>query len=231
LDRGRLAGVRGHGVSAWLAALPNAGLTGTLLPVPFMRVAVRLWLGVPPVATYMRLCCVCVADVDPHGALFVGDCSERAPGRTRRHSRILYLVRDALAASPEWTDVVLEQAVEADVDAGARGVRFDVRAARVGSGALAWGDMSVAATLSSKLLERVAADPGVAEAAVRREAQKVAKYGHRELHLSLFLILWHAPRLFVALCTLFLFFSYSRSLKTPALQRSQKCSKSASAGS
>ncbi|OSX79184.1 hypothetical protein BU14_0085s0035 [Porphyra umbilicalis] len=155
----------------------------------------------------------------------------RAPGRTRRHSRILYLVRDALAASPEWTDVVLEQAVEADVDAGARGVRFDVRAARVGSGALAWGDMSVAATLSSKFLERVAADPGVAEAAVRREAQKVAKYGHRELHLSLFLILWHAPRLFVALCTLFLFFSYSRSLKTPALQRSQKCSKSASAGS
>ena len=34
-------------------------------------------------------------------------------------------------------------------------------------------------TLSPKVLARVAADPGVAEAAVRRETKKVAKYGHR----------------------------------------------------
>ena len=88
-------------------------------------------------------------------------------------------MRNALAASPDRTDVVLERAVEADADVGAHGVRFDVRAARVGSGALSWGDASVAATLSPKYLARVVADPGVAEAAVRREAKKVAKYGHR----------------------------------------------------
>jgi len=179
LDRGRLAGVRGHGAGAWLAALPTAGIAGTRLSVPLMRAAARLWLGVPPVATHARLRCVCGADVDPHGAHFLGDCPERAPGRTRRHSRILYLVRDALVASPEWTDVVLERAVDTDADAGAHGVRFDVRAARVGSGAQTWGDVSVAATPSPKFLARVAAEPSVAASAVRREAKKVAKYGHR----------------------------------------------------
>ena len=128
------------------------------------------------VATHTRLRCVCGADVDPHGAHFLGDCTERAPRRTRGHSCIFYIVRDALAASPEWTAVVLERAVEADADSGARGVRFDVRAARVSSGALSWGDVSDAATLSPKYLARVVGDPGVAGAAVRREAKKVAKY-------------------------------------------------------
>jgi len=110
LDRGRLAGIRGHGAGAWLAALPTVGSAGTRPPGPLMRAATRVWLGVPPVATHTRVCCVCRADVDPHGAHFLGDCPKRAPGRARRHSSILYLVSDALAASPAWTDVVLVQA-------------------------------------------------------------------------------------------------------------------------
>ena len=52
LDRDRPAVVRGHGAGAWVAALPTAGVTGTRLPGPLMRAAVRLWLGVPPVATH-----------------------------------------------------------------------------------------------------------------------------------------------------------------------------------
>jgi len=105
LDCGRPAGVRGHGAGAWLAARPTAGLIGTRLAGPLMRAAVRLSLGVPSVATNTRLRCVCGADVDPHGAHLLGDCPERAPGRARRHFRIIYFVRDALAASPESRSV------------------------------------------------------------------------------------------------------------------------------
>jgi len=42
LDRGRLAGVRGHGAGAWLSALPIAGFSGTRLPGALMRAATRL---------------------------------------------------------------------------------------------------------------------------------------------------------------------------------------------
>jgi len=101
LDCGRPAGESGHGAGACLAARPTSGLIGTRLEGPLMRAAVRLSLGVPSVATHTRLRCVCRADVDTHGAHLLGDCPKRAPGRARRQFRIIYFVRDALAASPK----------------------------------------------------------------------------------------------------------------------------------
>eukprot|EP00168_Porphyra_purpurea_P001490 TRINITY_DN1180_c0_g1_i20.p1 TRINITY_DN1180_c0_g1~~TRINITY_DN1180_c0_g1_i20.p1 ORF type:complete len:199 (+),score=22.79 TRINITY_DN1180_c0_g1_i20:112-708(+) len=55
----------------------------------------------------------------------------------------------------------------------------DVRAVRVSTGGVVWGDEAVASAFTDKVVAEVAAQPSVAVAAVLREAGKVTKYASR----------------------------------------------------
>jgi len=81
---------------------------------------------------------------------------------------------DALRAHPQWRDVVVE-ASSALFGAGTVALRPDVRAVRVQTGGVVWGDVAVASVFTDKVVADVVARPSVAMAPVGREARKVRK--------------------------------------------------------
>lgn len=157
----------------WLSALPTPGPHGAALTGDAMRVAVRLWLGAPPRSDPPAARCRCGADADPEGRHLLGVCEELHGRRCALHLRIAHLVADAFTRSTSWMEVVLEAEFRPE---DTYGLRPDVRAKRVSTGACAWADVSVASPFASWQLSRVAGEPLTPVAAIAREDKKVKKY-------------------------------------------------------
>jgi len=146
-----------------------------------MRMATRLWLGVPPVApTLVARRCHCGAVVDAHGVHFLAACraGATASSMTARHHALVQRTADALRAHPQWRNVA-EEVTSPLFSAGTATLRPDIRAVRADTGGAVWGDVAVASAFSDALVADVAAHPSVPVAAVRMEARKVRKYAPR----------------------------------------------------
>ncbi|KAK1864835.1 hypothetical protein I4F81_007373 [Pyropia yezoensis] len=165
-QRARMAACQGHMAALWLSALPTPGPHGTALTGDAMRVAVRLWLGAPPRSDPPAARCRCGADADPEGRHLLGVCEELHGRRCALHLRISHLVAGAFTRSTSWMEVVLEAEFRPE---DAYGLRPDVRAKRVSTGACAWVDVSVASPFAARQLSRVAGEPLTPVAAIARE--------------------------------------------------------------
>ena len=180
-DLARLAACHGAGAGLWLSALPAPGRPAGAIGGRAMRMATRLWLGVPPVArTAVARRCACGAAVDPYGVHFLAACGAPSciSNSTFRHNTLVARTADALRAHPQWRDVEVE-ASSALFSAGTATLRPDVRAVRVRTGGVVWGDVAVASVFTDKVVADVVARPSLAVAAVGREARKVRKYAPR----------------------------------------------------
>jgi len=180
-DLARLSACHGAGAGLWLSALPAPGRPAGAIGGRAMRMATRLWLGVPPVErTAVARRCACGAAVDPYGVHFLAACGAPSciSNSTFRHNTLVARTADALRAHPQWRDVEVE-ASSAQFSAGTVTLRPDVRAVRVRTGGVVWGDVAVASVFTDKVVADVVARPSVAVAAVGREARKVRKYAPR----------------------------------------------------
>ena len=180
-DLARLAACRGSGAGRWLSALPAPGRPAGVFGGRAMRLATRLWLGMPPVAPVaVGRRCACGTMVDAFGLHFLAACraSPTTTGLTFRHHALVARTADALRAHPQWWDV--EEEVSSSLFAArSETLRPDVRAVRVRTGGAVWGDVSVASAFTDAVVAAVAAQPSVAVAAVAREARKMRKYAPR----------------------------------------------------
>jgi len=144
-DFALLAACHGSGAVLWLLAMPAPGCPAGAIGGRSMRMATRLWLGVPPVAlTAVARRCACGAAVDAYGVHLLAACS--APlcitNATSCHGTLLGRTADALRAHPQWQEFVVE-ATSALFSAGTAKLRPDVRAVRVQTGGVVWGDIAV----------------------------------------------------------------------------------------
>eukprot|EP00168_Porphyra_purpurea_P021060 TRINITY_DN916_c0_g1_i1.p2 TRINITY_DN916_c0_g1~~TRINITY_DN916_c0_g1_i1.p2 ORF type:complete len:352 (-),score=54.24 TRINITY_DN916_c0_g1_i1:105-1160(-) len=171
-QRASLAACHGHGAAAWLSALPTPGVGGTAISGVAMRAAVRVWLGAPPRSEPPGARCRCGATVDAGGRHFLGACEVQRGRHMRLHNHIVHLLAAALRHAAVWGDV----AVEVGLDGACAALRPDVRATRLATGGVAWGDVSVASPFTRELAPRVVGAPLRAVAAETREAYKVSKY-------------------------------------------------------
>jgi len=74
-DRARLAACHGCGAGLWLSALPSPGRPAGVIGGRAMRLAVRLWLGMPPVAPAAAgRRCACGTMVESFGVHFLAAC-------------------------------------------------------------------------------------------------------------------------------------------------------------
>jgi len=180
-DRARLAACRASGAGRWLSALPAPGRLAGVIGGRAMRLATRLWLGVPPVApAAVGRRCACGTLVDAFGVHFLAVCraSPSTTGALFRHNALVARTADALRAHPQWRDVAKEVSSSL-FSAGSATLRPDVRAVRVRTDGVVWGDVAVASVFSDGVVADVAAQPSVAVAAVAREARKMRKYAPR----------------------------------------------------
>jgi len=90
----------------------------------------------------------------------------------RLHNHLVQLVAAALRRAGVWATVV----VGVGLDNARATLRPDLRATRVSTGGVAWGDVSVTSPFTPALASRVAVEPLRAVAAETREAYKVSKY-------------------------------------------------------
>eukprot|EP00168_Porphyra_purpurea_P021062 TRINITY_DN916_c0_g1_i4.p2 TRINITY_DN916_c0_g1~~TRINITY_DN916_c0_g1_i4.p2 ORF type:complete len:273 (-),score=34.68 TRINITY_DN916_c0_g1_i4:487-1305(-) len=171
-QRSSLAACHGHGAAAWLAALPTPGVTGTAISGVAMRTTVRMWLGAPPRSDPPGARCRCDAAVDVGGLHFLGTCEVQFGRHVRLHNRNVHLLAAALRRAGVWGDV----AVEVRLDGARADLRPDLRATRVATGSVAWGDASVASPFARRMAPWVVGAPLQAAAAETREAYKVSKY-------------------------------------------------------
>ncbi|GAB0497286.1 hypothetical protein MMPV_008615 [Pyropia vietnamensis] len=172
--RAGMAACQGCGAARWLSALPTPGTAGTAIPGAGMRVAVRLWLGVPPRSVPPAPRCRCGRDADADGRHFLSACPEQSSGHVRLHHHIVHLVVEALRRTPSWGAVEAEAVVER----GRGALRPDLRATHASSGAVVWADASVTAPFGPRTTAPTAASPLRAVAAEARERAKVAKYAN-----------------------------------------------------
>lgn len=113
--RARIAASDGGGARLNLGALPTPCPSGPGMGRADMRVAVPLWLGVPPVPAGGRLLCRCGGLSPADGAHILGECAEQVCDRTRRHHTVSHLVADALRAPARLEGVALEQRLVEDL--------------------------------------------------------------------------------------------------------------------
>jgi len=135
-DCARPAACHGSGTRLWLSALPSPGRPAGVIGGRAVRLAVRLWPGVPPVApAAARRRCACGTVVDAFGVHFLAACcaSPCISGRTFRHNALVARAADALRAHPQWRDVE-EEVTSSLFSAGTETLRPDVRAVRVCTG-------------------------------------------------------------------------------------------------
>jgi len=178
-DLARLAACHGAGAGLWLFALPARGRPAGAISGRAIRMATRLWLGVPPVArTAVARRCACGAAVDAYGFHFLAACGALSciSNSMFRRNTLVARTADALRAHPQWRDVVVE-ASSALFSAGTVTLRPDVPAVPVQTGGVVWGD--VASVFTDKVIADVVARPSVAVPSVGREACKVRKYAPR----------------------------------------------------
>lgn len=145
------------------------------MPGAAIRVAARMWLSVAPRSTPPPQRCRCAADADAAGRHVFSPCAEQEGRTTRLHNRITHVVVAALRRAPAWG----EARAEVGLDGARDTLRPDLRAVEAATGAVTWGDVSVASPFALRMQPRVVAAPVVPVAAVGREADKEAKYAPR----------------------------------------------------
>jgi len=180
-DLARLAACHGSGVGLGLSALSAPGRPAGAMGGRAMRMATRLWLGVPPVPrTAVARRCACGAAVDAYGVHFLAACSAASciTNATFRRNALVARTADMLRAHPHLRDVVVK-ASSALFSAGTETVRTVMRTVHVQTGGVVWGDVAVASVFTDKVVADVVAWPSLAAAAVGREARKVRKNAPR----------------------------------------------------
>eukprot|EP00168_Porphyra_purpurea_P021061 TRINITY_DN916_c0_g1_i3.p2 TRINITY_DN916_c0_g1~~TRINITY_DN916_c0_g1_i3.p2 ORF type:complete len:382 (-),score=39.89 TRINITY_DN916_c0_g1_i3:15-1160(-) len=171
-QRAALAACLGHGAAAWLSAMPSPRVTGTAIYGTAMRVAVRVWLGAPSRSDPPSARCRCGAAVDEGGFHFLGACVVQRDRHQLLHNHIVPLLAAALRQAGVWRAV----AVEVGLDWARTALRPDLRATRVATCVVVWGDVSIASPFTPEFVPRVVGSPLRAVAAEAREAYKVSKY-------------------------------------------------------
>jgi len=171
-ERTGMAATQGGRAALWLSAVPTEGDGRWAIPGAAMRVAVRVWLGAAPRPVPPRPHCRCGGAVDAAGRHFLSACPEQAARCTALHHFLVGRVAAALRRSPAWGEVTVEEALPA----GTRAVRPDLRATAAATGAVTWGDVSVARVWRDDVALPVRTTPLRPVAAARREMAKRAKY-------------------------------------------------------